>query len=265
MSSPLSRKWSLDFYKRVQGSIKVRVSINRQRIRAITNGLTMPEITAVQIGSGKRMTAAVLFFDLARFTATTSILPQEHTLYVLNLIIPLVMQIVRHWNGEIEKNTGDGVMAIFGTETRNNATIARDAIECAMGIKYIMLNDVHSHLSALGLPEMDFRMGIDLGELLIARIGIPHNSFLTAVGDAANRAAKLQNLAENNGISVGEYMLHNLHPDLHQYCEEGSDPSWSWRISGSTLPYRYFHFQGNFSEPKRTLITPQANVLPRRW
>ena len=260
MSLQLLRKWTPEFYRRMQGSIKLRLPINRQRVMAITNGLTMPTITAVPIGSAKRMTASVLFFDLARFTAITSILPHEHMLYILNLIIPTVMQVVRHWNGEIEKNTGDGIMAIFGTETRNNSTMAKDAIVSAMAIRFIMLNDIHSHLSNLGLPRMGFRIGLDMDELLIARIGINNNSFLTAVGDAANRASKLQTLAETNGISIGEYMFHNLHPELHQYCTEGSDPNWNWQIPNSMLPYRYFHFHGNLSEPKRLLLKRPTTV-----
>jgi len=58
---------------------------------------------------------------------------------MLNLIIPTVMRAISQWRGVIEKNTGDGVMAIFGTETRDDTVIARDAFECAMAIKFIML------------------------------------------------------------------------------------------------------------------------------
>jgi class 3 adenylate cyclase len=110
---------------------------NAKRIRDITKGLTMPEIASVPIGSAKRMEAAIFFFDLQDFTSISSQLPNENVLYLLNTIIPEMMQIVRHWKGEVEKNTGDGLMAIFGTETRNSFLIARDAVECAMTMKYI--------------------------------------------------------------------------------------------------------------------------------
>ena len=96
----------------------------------------------------------------------------------------------------MEKNTGDGLMAIFGTETRNSFLIARDAIESAMAMQYVMLNDIHSRLVNEGLPVMNFRIGIDMGEVLISRIGMNSLNFLTVVGDAANRASKLQALAE---------------------------------------------------------------------
>lgn len=209
----------------------------------------MPDITRLEIGSAKKMTTSVLFFDIAKFTTTTSHLPQEYTLYLLNLIIPTVMRIVRHCGGTVEKNTGDGIMAIFGTETLDKTTIAREAIEAALLIKHFMIKDIQDHFSSLGLPDLNFRIGIDMGELLIARIGYNNNTFLTAVGNAANRASKLQALAETNGICIGESIVHNIHSNLHQYCYQGSDESWNWTLQGSNTAYRYFHFDYKVSEP----------------
>ena len=247
---PLSRKWNPEFYKKLQRIIRFQTLLSRRRIKDITNGLTMPEISAVPLGSAKRMEAAVLFFDLADFTATTSKITEEQTLTMLNIIIPTIMQVVRNWNGEIEKNTGDGIMAIFGTETRNSAIIAKDAIECAMAIKYTIVNDLWQKLAELGLSPLDFRIGIDMGQLLIARLGIPSYSFLTAVGSSANRAAKLQSLARNNGICIGHNLFSNLHPDLWPYCEVGTDPSWQWIRGNPPVPYGFFHFLLDWPEPK---------------
>lgn len=249
MDTPLSRKWNPEFYRNIQQKMKWNVSLGRRRIKDITNGLTMPEITGLSIGSAKRMEAAVLFFDLEDFTSTTSTIAQEQTLHLLNLNIPTVMQIVRNWQGEIEKNTGDGIMVIFGTETRDSAIIARDAIECAMAIRFVMTNDIFQKIIELHLPVMNFRIGIDMDQLLIARIGIHSYSFLTAVGSGANRAAKLQSLARSNGICIGNNLRDNLHPMLYEYCEEGSDPSWRWIRGNPSVPYGFFHFLLDWPPP----------------
>lgn len=250
MSEPFSRNLTLPvFYKRIREFINHRLPLNRQRILSITEGLKMPDIRNLEIGSAKRMTASILFFDIAKFTKTTSELPQEYTLYILNLIIPTVMHIVREFHGKVEKNTGDGIMAIFGTETKEKANIAKDAIEAAIKIRHFMLNDIQKHLYDSGLPILNFRIGIDMDELLIAKIGINTNNFLTAVGNAANRASKLQSLAETNGICIGQYVFHNLHSDLYRYCFEGEDSSWNWKLQGSELPYRYYHFHLDWTEP----------------
>jgi adenylate cyclase len=246
-----SRKWNPVFHERIQRLIKILMPLNRQRVQAVTKGLTMPDITAVTIGSAKRMTASVMFFDLKDFTTTTSRLPNEHTLYMLNLIIPTVMRAITQWRGVIEKNTGDGVMAIFGTETRDESIIATEAFECAMAIKFIMLNDIRPVLENHNLPAMNFRIGIDMGEVLLARIGIVNDSFLTAVGSAANRAAKLQSLADTNGICIGDNLFQNLPSVVDGHCMVGENESWRWAWAGdNNMPYNFYHFSGNLPEPK---------------
>ena len=261
MDKPLSDRWSWHFYKKLCMFIDANDKQNAGRVESVTPGLVMPDIANVAIGSGKRMTASVLFFDLADFSRITHLISRDDTLRILNLIIPTVMRIARNWNGEIEKNTGDGIMAIFGTRSRDKATIARDAVECAMAIRYTMVNEIQQRLSRQNLPSMNFRIGIDMDELLIARIGINNNSFLSAVGDAANRASKLQSLAEANGISIGEYVFHNLHTELHKYCDQGSHPSWEWTIRDTKLEYRFFHFRHDWVEPLRGVSLKQGPNL----
>lgn len=255
LKSPLTKKWNPNFYRVMQHRLKEIVKRNPKVIRNITNGLTMPDIQSLRIGCAKKMEAAILFFDLENFTATTSNLANEDVLFCLNVIIPTMMQVTRHWNGEIEKNTGDGIMAIFGTETRNSFVIARDAIESAMAMKYLMVEDIQPKLLAANLPLMNFRIGIEMGDVLISRIGVDSLNYLTVVGDAANRASKLQGFANQNGICIGENVLKCLAPILHQYCEEGSHENWHWQYQATGTPYRFFHFNYAWQEPKEWLRT----------
>lgn len=196
------------------------------------------------------MNAAIMFFDLQDFTAACSKTAHENMLLMLNIVIPTTMDIVRHWDGEIEKNTGDGIMAIFGTETRNDFLIARDAIESAMTIRYFVVNDIEPRLLEDELPCLNFRIGIDMGPVLISRIGIKGHNFLTVVGNAANRASQLQQLAQSNGICIGENIYRNLNPKVHVYCEEGKHNSWQWSYTRPKRKYRFFHYKANWPEPK---------------
>jgi class 3 adenylate cyclase len=250
LKSPLTKKWNPGFYRFMQMRLKGITTRNSKPIRNITKGLTMPDIESLTIGSAKKMEAAILFFDLENFTSLASELTKENVLFCLNVIIPTMMKITKHWNGEVEKNTGDGIMAIFGTETRNSFLIARDAIESAMAMEYIMLNDIQPKLLSADLPSMNFRIGIEMGEVLISRIGIERLNFITVVGDAANRASKLQELANQNGICIGENVFNCLAPILHQYCEEDAHKDWNWKYSQTNNPYRFFHFNFVWPEPQ---------------
>ena len=249
LRSPLSKKWNKLFYIMVKRRLAQKTRQGLRRIRTITNGLTMPDITVVPLGSAKKMTAAILFFDLQDFTTIASKLLNEIVLHALNSIIPEMMNVVRHWNGEVEKNTGDGLMAIFGTETRNNFLIGRDAIEAAMAMRFIMLGAIREKLVADGLPPFNFRIGLDMDEVLVSRIGIKNMNFLTVVGGAANRASKLQELAGPDGICIGENLYRNLHPSLHEWCEEGEHADWKWTYPTTNTPYRFFHYTAHRREP----------------
>lgn len=253
MSAPLSRKWTPGLYDSLSRFVQHRVRRCSLLSRRIPDARTMPDLPTLGIGSAKRMTAAIMFFDFENFTAVTSHLTPENTLTILNIATTTVMRVVREWNGTVEKHTGDGVMAILGTETPKPDVVAREAIEAAQTIRYIMQSDVIPRLVAEGLPALNFRIGIEMGEVLIARIGLHNMNFLTAVGSPANRASKLENLAEANGIAIGGTMAKTLHVYLHGYLQKGDDPSWDWYYSDGITPYNYYHYRFEWPEPKAWL------------
>ena len=250
LKSPLTKKWNPLFYKSLESNVKKSSRRSSHRVKEITKGLTMPAPSRVPIGSGKSMVAAIMFFDLENFSARSAIMGNENTLYVLNVIIPQIIRIAKYWNGEIEKNTGDGVMVIVGTETRNNYIIARDAIEIAMTIRYAMIDIINPMLESKGIRGFNFKIGIDMDSVLIANIGISNNSLITVVGGAANRSSKLQDLASFNKILIGDNLFNNLNSKVQLFCKEKKDSSWNWLHKGTKTPYRFFEFEANWTEPK---------------
>ena len=146
-------------------------------------------------------------------------------------------------------------MVIIGTETRNNDTIARDAIEIAMTIRYTMLDSINPMLESKGIQGFNFKIGIDMDSVLIANIGINNNSLMTVVGGAANRASKLQELASSNKILIGDILFKNLKPKVQQFCREEKHSSWNWSYTGPRTPYRFFEFEANWPEPKEWMRT----------
>jgi adenylate cyclase len=249
MSEPLSRKWNPKLYEDLKRFVLFQTKLSEMRLKKLPNAFTMPVLATLGIGSAKRMTAAIMFFDFENFTIVTSHISPEQTLMILNVATTTVMKIVREWGGTVEKHTGDGVMAIIGTETRQTNIIAQEAIESAQTIKYMMQTDVLPQLVAKGLPSLNFRIGLEMGEVLISRIGLHRMNFLTAVGSPANRASKLQGLARPNSIAIGETLAKNLHPFLQNFLEKGDDPEWIWQYPNG-VPYNYYHYNLEWDEPK---------------
>lgn len=246
---PLSRRWNPEINTKIKNYLKITSAKSRRSRLAIPDGQTMPGVASITIGGAKKMDAAILFFDLENFTNIAAGITMEDTLELLNYVIPSVMHIVRNWGGFFEKNTGDGVMAILGTETRDLNVIAQDAIECAMAIRYVMENNVQPALVAAGLPHINFRIGIDMGKVFIGRIGVHSHNFLSAVGTFANLASKIQKHARSNGICIGENIAVALHPHLYQFCEKGDHPEWNWQRTETGAPYDFYHFNHDWPDP----------------
>lgn len=106
------------------------------------------------------------------------------------------------------------------------------------------------------IAPVQARIGIDLGPLLIARIGLPKGSasqdrsFLTAVGPAANFACKLQGLAGTNEIWVGDLIKRNAPTEWQSYFVEKTPPSnLNWVYVETQERYPVWHFDAHRLHP----------------
>src|SRR5690606_25307224 len=183
-----------------------------RRRDAVAEGRVAPAVDAITIGSGRKVTACVIFFDIRGFTQLTSSDDPntlKRTLFLLNCVIPAIMRVLYRYGAYVEKNTGDGLMAVLGVDTNAQET-AKNALNAVAEMFYVLHRLVNPVLVAQGIPPVDARIGMDMGPLLLARIGLPtgsaahERSSLTAVGPAANRSSKLQGLAGTNEIWCGD-------------------------------------------------------------
>src|SRR5262245_51535227 len=131
-----------------------------------------------------------------------------------------------------------------------------------MTIFYALSTVVNPFLTQIGIPSVDARIGIDIGQLLLARIGTPTGgarqtrNFLTAVGPAANIACRLQQMAGTNEIFVGNLVWTNARQDRRQAFIAATPPGWTWVQRGSTNTYWVWRFT-----ERRTAPLPGLNLL----
>jgi len=229
----------------------------------VADGRIRPTLEAMAIGSGRKVTAAVIFFDICGFTTlTSSDDPQtlKRTLLLLNCVIPGMMRVLYRYGAYVEKNTGDGLMAIHGIELEDAVT-ANQALEIAEEMFYVLNYIVNPALNGLGIESVRARIGIDMGQILISRIGVAKGmslhdrNSLTAVGPAANRASKLQGMAEENTIWVGD-MVRRLAASEKQYLFDCVTPDhWTWNYGGNpNAPYHCWRYNGVASDPMATIL-----------
>lgn len=254
------RIWNRDYWGELSSQFKHLTRDLKSKLDQVVAGKVVPSIAYMPLGSARKLNAAVLFFDLRG----SSNLPSPVALYTLNVVIPSIMRIVHDHDGYIEKNTGDGVMAIFaGAEEKQTC---KSSLQCALASFCFLQEVINPHFLQIGLQNVEARIGIDFGEILLSRVGVPKGSarqdrsFLTAIGAAPNIACRLQEQAGTNEIWVGDAV--KVHAPAEWVCSfiRKSPSEWNWVQKGNTSQqYAAWHFNHQLAIPTASL-TPS---LPR--
>ncbi len=252
-------KWTKEYYSSLEERFNKITEGLADRIDGVINGTVTPAINDIPIGSARKMRAAVLFFDIRNFTSRTSSaeMPKlKETLIMLDCVIPMVMHIIFDNDGYIEKNTGDGVMAVIGLEEEDESA-ANKALSAATTIFYTLNNTINPFLKKLGIKEIDARIGIDLGTLLVARIGAhkgtsqQDRSFLTVIGPSANLASKIQNEAGTNEIWVGDLICKNAEEYRKDFFVDVTPKDWTWSYVGTSESYNIWDYNASRKHPSK--------------
>jgi adenylate cyclase len=90
----------------------------------------VPAEDSLVLGEGRRIQLAVLFLDICGWSSRPSFLPHEQAtnLQILNLFFTEMVRVAEDYGGEVEKNTGDGLLAYFPNGTRDDGPPARSPV-----------------------------------------------------------------------------------------------------------------------------------------
>lgn len=162
---------------------------------------------------GQLQEISVLFTDLENFTSLSERTEPDKLLSVLNQYHTLVVSKLRENSGTIDKFMGDGVMALFNTPLAQTDHAER-AVRTALAIREA-LDEFHQQFEAD--YQMRINMGIHTGMAVVGNIGAPDIMDFTAVGDAVNIGARLQQNARKGQILISqatyELVQHVVHAD----------------------------------------------------
>ena len=178
----------------------------------------------------ERRLSAVLYADVAGYSRLTGE-DEERTHRLLSVNLDLFAETIVAHHGTVVHYAGDAILAEFPTVT--------EAMRAAVEVQQT-LQEVNS--SSPDTPSVEFRIGINLGEVIVDREDI--------YGDGVNIAARLESLADAGGICISESVYSAL---------------------GSKLPLEY-EFMGeqtvkNIAEPVRAyrvLFDPSTQKTTRR-
>ncbi len=145
---------------------------------------------------GERHEMSVFFSDLAGFTRLCEGLTPDAAVRFLNRYFALMAEVIRARQGIIDKYIGDSVMAFWGQPFTEEGSHAVLCCEAALD-QLAKLDEFRADLPNLlgvrhGLPDVEARMGIASGEVLVGNIGSETARGYTVIGDTVNLASRLE-------------------------------------------------------------------------
>jgi class 3 adenylate cyclase/CHASE2 domain-containing sensor protein len=184
-----------------------QVRQERARLRTQFGGYVSPAVLAA-ILEGRldadsrrgRRTLAFLFADIRGFVALSAKAPPEAVLALLNRYFGAMIPVLHANGGTIDNFRGDGVMVMFGAPNALDAP-ARAAVDAARTMLG-RLDALNGELAAEGIEPLSIGISLACSEAVVGNVGSRERFNYTALGDGANVAARLQEVARSSGWPV---------------------------------------------------------------
>jgi adenylate cyclase len=147
---------------------------------------------------GKKLTATLMFTDLRGFSSLSEQYSPEQLLSWLNEYLDEMAHLVQQYQGVINKFMGDGIMAVFGVPIAHEHPddIKRDAcnaVDCAIAMSHT-LETLNKTWQSQGLPQVEMRVGIFTGPVVVGSVGSKIRLEYGVIGDSVNIASRLESL-----------------------------------------------------------------------
>jgi class 3 adenylate cyclase len=163
-------------------------------------------------------------------------LDPEEAQKLLDPAIHLMMDAVHRFEGTVNQVLGDGIMSIFGAPIAHEDHAVR-ACYAALAMQAAMQPYAQEVRSAQGL-EMQIRVGLHSGEVVVRTIGNDLHMDYSAVGPTTHVAARMEQVASPGSIRFSSSTL-RLVEGLVQVNDLGPIP-----IKGLTEPVEVYELTG---------------------
>src|SRR5580765_4077130 len=156
---------------------------------------------------GERKFVTVLFADICDSSALAQRLDPERVHQILSQILQLIAEAVHRYEGTVNQYLGDGLMALFGAPVALEDHAFR-AVQAALTIQET-IRGYSARFQREHGAEVQLRVGLNTGPVVVGRIGDDLRMDYTAVGNTTHLAARMQSLAEPGTILMTE--------DVHRF------------------------------------------------
>ena len=150
----------------------------------------------------ERKEVTVLFADIRSFTAIAERMAAEDLVSMLNHFFTIMINIIFRNDGMLDKFIGDQLMAVFGHISPDNSG-PNDAVKAAIEMQHAT-EDLMKLRAGKGEEIFGIGVGINTGRAIVGNVGSENRMDYTVVGDIVNVAARLEQMAKEGEIIIGE-------------------------------------------------------------
>ena len=150
--------------------------------------------------AGERKQVTVLFADLKGSTELIGDLDPEAAQTLLDPALQRMMDAVHRFEGTVNQVLGDGIMALFGAPVAHEDHAVR-ACYAGLAMQAAMRRYAEEVRRSHGL-EMQMRVGLNSGEVVVRAIGNDLHMDYSAVGQTTHLAARMEQLATPGSIRL---------------------------------------------------------------
>ena len=200
----------------------------------------------------------MLFCDVRGSTAMAEELDPEDWTDVMNEAFAyLIEPVVRH-EGTVARLMGDAILAFFGAPTAHEDDPQR-AVMAGLEIVSSIAALREKVARERGL-DLNVRVGINTGSVVVGDVGSELKQEYSAMGDAVNVAARMEQTAEPGSVQITED-TYRLVADLFEV-----EPLGGVELKGKRRPVESsvaWTLRGPFGRPGAW--TPRSSGARRRW
>lgn len=177
---------------------------------------------SIRMARAARRQAAILFGDLEHSSELARQMPTAAYFNLIRRIVRAADAAVIAAGGLVGRHVGDGVVAFFPVDTADSeSAAARGCITAARAIKESL--PAIAERSELAIEDVDLRFGLHWGsKLYIGSLTTGGRSEITALGDEANEAARIEACATGGRTLASKDLLERL--DGNDAAALGIDP-----------------------------------------
>jgi class 3 adenylate cyclase len=190
-----------------------------------------------------KLNVVVLYVDIAGSTSMGMILPADKLATMIKIFVQEMSYLVSAYQGYVLKYAGDSVIAYFPVET-NLAEVCSNVVNCARSMIKIIEYALNPILTENEYPELRVKIGIDVGENQIVRLG----GSVDLLGYTMSIVGKIIQLAEPGQIIIGKWVCDVLPKPLKRLFTrlKLSSDTWNYRDSKKAKFYSLYFL----NEPK---------------